>query len=99
MTKFLAVLVIALAALSASHYFVYTAGKKSIELKVMEAKGRAESDFSKKQIEVYSLDDIALRKRFCDWVRDNKLECLQANIPIIERQDDTGNDAANSNTQ
>ena len=36
MTKFLAVLVIALAALSASHYFVYTAGKKSIELKVME---------------------------------------------------------------
>ena len=99
MTKILAVLVVVVGALSASHYFTYTAGEKSIELKVMEAKGRAESEFSKKQIEVYSLDDIALRKRFCDWVRDNKLECLQANIPVIEGQDDAGNDAANSNTQ
>lgn len=67
-----------------SHAAVYRAGQKSVEVKVLKETAKAEVKYEELKKEVITLDHIALRKRFCEWVRDNKNDCLQADIPIRE---------------
>lgn len=37
--------------------------------------------------EVIQLSPADLRKRYCEWVRDSKALCMQANIPLTSGQD------------
>ena len=73
---------ILLLALAISHTFMYQQGKNSVKLNVLAEKAKAEEKHENLQIEIYTLDDISLRRRFCHWVRDSKPKCLQTNIPI-----------------
>lgn len=45
---------------------------------------KAEVKHDKVQRKVMSLDDASLHAAYCQWVRDNKTKCLQADIPIRE---------------
>ena len=62
----------------------YAAGTKAALTDQLIQVTKAEAKHDRKVKEVMSLDDIELRKRYCQWVRDDKAKCLQANIPIGE---------------
>jgi len=59
-------------------------GKSSCQLKTANAVIEGEKNNDKKTKEVIRLPDDNLRKRYCEWVRDDKDKCLQAYIPIGE---------------
>ena len=65
----------------------------------LAGESEAQNERQKNEIEIIRLDNAALRRRYCQWVRDNVQECLEADIPILERPDDQGNDATDNSTQ
>ena len=56
--------------------------KTSEQVKQLEAYVETEKNHEKITQEVIRLPASKLRSRYCEWVRDDKDKCLQANIPI-----------------
>lgn len=63
-------------------YHGYNAGKQSIKVKSLKNAVTKIEERESLEKEVVTLDRPALRARFCEWVRDDKSTCLQADIPI-----------------
>lgn len=57
-------------------------GVTKVENKQLHAVVESEKEYVRKTKEVIPLDDVALRERYCEWVRDSKELCMQAHIPI-----------------
>ena len=62
--------------------YCYQAGKNSVKMDVLISKEVANEKREKTTKEVITLSRPALRKRYCEWVRDDKDLCLKADIPI-----------------
>ena len=74
------------AALAISHVTVYMVGRSHGKTKeiVKELKAEVEGEEQREEItkEVIRLPATELRRRYCEWVRDDKDLCLEADIPI-----------------
>jgi hypothetical protein len=60
----------------------YSVGKQSVKVKVLEKTVTKIEEREDLEREVITLDRADLVARFCEWVRDDKISCLQADIPI-----------------
>ena len=52
------------------------------ETKDLKAVVEGVEKHEKREKKIIRLDNAALRQRYCEWVRDDKQACLQADIPI-----------------
>jgi hypothetical protein len=80
-------------------YYIRSGGYKACLRDQITQAVKQENKRDEIEREVLRLNDNNLRKRYCKWMRDSEDECLQANIPIIERQDDQRDNAANHSAQ
>ena len=66
--------------------FIYIKGgndrENSIITNTLQNKIKLEKQYEIKRKNVIQLVPSDLRKRYCEWVRDNKQLCLKADIPI-----------------
>ena len=80
-------------------FYLRNGGYKACLKDQLAGESAAQSERQKIEIEIIRLDNAALRKRYCQWVRDDMQECIEADIPILERPDDQGNNATDNSTQ
>lgn len=73
-------------ALVGSHAWVYRQGQMSVEVKIVKAEVKANEEYEEKTKEIIRLPITQLKRRYCEWMRDSKELCLQADIPIAQRQ-------------
>lgn len=61
------------------------AGSQREQVKTLKHIAKQEQKYEKIKQEVIRLPRDDLRARYCEWVRDDKQLCLQADIPISSR--------------
>ena len=81
----LAVLCLILTGSSVIYFKARSDGYKACKSEFSNELIKAEDNRGKIEKKVITSSDADLRRDFCEFVRDNKAECLQANIPISER--------------
>lgn len=64
--------------------WVYHRGYSQCQANQALAAIKEEKEHAKIEKTVTLLPDDALRKRYCEWMRDDRKKCLQANLPIGE---------------
>ncbi len=72
----------ALAVMGGTYLVGYGNGFGHCKSEYVLAENKGVKTHAKIEKKVMSLSDIELRKSYCQWVRDNRDKCLQANIPI-----------------
>ena len=64
------------------YFYGQEQGKDICEFKYSTLQIEAEEKHETLEQEIIRLPVTELRTRWCDWVRNNREKCLQANIPI-----------------
>ena len=82
---------------------VWRSGYKHAENRITIQKNKAVIEAfehrGKKEDEITRLPVSDLKRRYCHWMRDSMQECLQADIPLRERQNDRKHNGTNRHPQ
>lgn len=86
--RFLPYIILAIGALSfigAVYWKGHSTGSQQEQIRALKGTLKQEQKYEKIKQEVIRLPRDDLRARYCEWVRDDKQLCLQADIPISPR--------------